>query len=76
MTNKYYIDACIWRDFYENRSDRFRPLGDWAFDLFRMIIETQSTVFYSDLIVDELSIAYDKKGIKEIFKNHDTSFPL
>ena len=68
MAKKFYVDACIWRDYYENREDRFRPLGEWAFELFRMIKETRSKVFYSDLIVEELSIAYDKKAILEIFK--------
>ncbi len=68
MVQKYYIDACIWRDFHENREDKFRPLGEWAFYLFRMIRETRSKVLYSDLIVEELSIAYDQKAIKEILK--------
>ncbi len=68
MTQKYYLDACIWRDFHENREDKFRPLGEWAFNLFRMIRETKGKVLYSDLVVEELSIAYDEKAIKEIFK--------
>lgn len=67
MPQKYYIDACIWRDFHENREDKFRPLGEWAFNLFRMIRETQSKVLCSDLVVEELSIAYDATEIKEIF---------
>lgn len=67
MPEKYYIDACIWRDFHENREDKFRPLGEWAFFLFRMIRETKSKVLYSDLVIKELSTAYDEKSIKEIF---------
>ena len=68
MPQKYYIDACIWRDFHENREDKFRPLGEWAFMLFRIIRETQSIVLYSDLVVEELSIAYGADQIREIFK--------
>lgn len=68
MLNKYYIDACIWRDFHENREDKFRPLGEWAFNLFRMIRETKSKVLYSNIVVEELSKAYDANEIKEIFK--------
>ena len=67
MTDKYYIDACIWRDFHENREDKFRPLGEWAFYLFRMIRETGSQVLYSELVQEELSIAYDAKTITKIF---------
>ena len=63
---KYYVDTCIWRDFHENRSDRFRPLGEWAFQFFRMIKKTRSKVLYSSLILKELSIVFDKKTILEI----------
>jgi hypothetical protein len=39
MVKKCYIDAAIWRGLHENRSDRFRPLGDWAFELVKKIIK-------------------------------------
>ena len=68
MVEKYYIDACIWRDFHENREDKFRPLGEWAFNLFRLIRETKSKVLYSDLIKDELSKDYNQEQIVEIFR--------
>ena len=36
--NIYYVDSAIWRDLHENRTDKFRPLGEWAFELFRKIL--------------------------------------
>ena len=42
MNKKYYIDSNIWRDYFENRSDRFRPLGDWALMFFKEIIINES----------------------------------
>jgi len=68
MTERYYVDACIWRDFHENREDKFRPLGEWAFNLFRMIKDIKATVLYSDIIVDELSKDFNREQIKGIFK--------
>ena len=68
MENKYYVDACIWRDFHENREDKFRPLGEWAFNFFRMVKQTKSKILYSDLIIKELSISYHEEKIKETFK--------
>ena len=68
MTEKYYIDACIWRDLYENRVDKYRPLGEWAFEFFRMIKETKSIALYSDLVIKELATAYNQEKIKEMFK--------
>lgn len=68
MIQKYYIDACIWRDFHENREDNFRPLGEWAFRFLRMIKENKSIVLYSSLTVDELSKDFNPKQIEEIFR--------
>ena len=68
MPQKYYIDACIWRDFHENREDKFRPLGEWAFEMFRKIKANKSIVLYSDLTVDELSKDFNPEQIKDIFK--------
>ena len=66
MVDKYYIDSAIWRDLHENRTDKFRPLGDWAFELFRKIRENKEKALYSDLVVDELSKDFDKETITNI----------
>ncbi len=67
MPQRYYIDACIWRDLHENRSDKFRPLGEWAFEMFKMIKETKSKALYSELVLKELSITYSEEKIREMF---------
>ena len=65
---KYYIDACIWRDYFENRSDKFRPLGDWALALIKKIIKDEDGyILYSDLIEDELLDYLTEKQVNEIF---------
>lgn len=67
MAKKYYIDACIWIDYFENRSDRFRPLGDWALRLLQTIIEDEDMVLYSDLLIQEIcSAGYEEEKVKEI----------
>ncbi|MFA5141895.1 MAG: PIN domain-containing protein [Candidatus Woesearchaeota archaeon] len=65
MTQKYYLDTCIWRDYFENRSDRFRPLGDWAFTLLSNIVQNEDLVLYSDLTIQELNKDLNHKKIKE-----------
>ncbi|MBN1376962.1 PIN domain-containing protein [Candidatus Woesearchaeota archaeon] len=67
MKNKYYIDTCIWRDYFENRKDKFRPLGEWAFKLFKKIILNNEKVIYSEVVVEELLNYFNKEKIKEIF---------
>ncbi len=66
MTEKYYLDSCIWIDYFENRSDRFRPLGDWAFSLIKKIIRESNLIIYSDLVEEELLKYFDDIRIKEI----------
>jgi len=69
---KYYIDSCIWRDYLENRSDRFRPLGDWALALINKIIEEEGIVIYSQLILKELIEYMPEQRIKDMLN----IFPL
>jgi len=64
---KYYLDTSIWRDYYENRSDRFRPLGEWALKLINYIIENKDFILYSDLVVRELKVKYSEEEINKIF---------
>ncbi|MDD5418131.1 MAG: PIN domain-containing protein [Candidatus Nanoarchaeia archaeon] len=66
MQKKYYIDSCIWIDYFENRSDRFKPLGDWAFLLFKKIINENNLILYSDLLQGELSNLFNESDITEI----------
>jgi len=64
---KYYVDTSIWRDYYEDRKDKLKPLGEFAFEFFRKVKLNADKIFYSDLIIEELNIAYNEKEIKEIF---------
>ncbi len=67
MIPKYYVDTCIWRDFGEQRKDKFRPLGEWAFEFFKKVKESKEIRLYSDLVVRELSLAYSESKIQELF---------
>ena len=60
---KYYLNTSIWRDYFENRSDKFRPLGEWAYSLIKMALENGCSILYSDLVVDELKIKYSLEEI-------------
>jgi|SRR3989344_1646032 len=64
---KFYFDTSIWRDYYENRSDKFRPLGEWALMLVNKIISEEHIVLYSDLVTTELKIHYTEEEIKKMF---------
>lgn len=63
---KYYLDTAIWRDLHENRTDRFRPLGEWAFELIRKIREEKQIILYSDAVIGELIKYFE--NVDEIFR--------
>jgi predicted nucleic acid-binding protein len=65
---RYYIDTCIWRDYYENRCDRFRPLGEWALRFIKKAIYEDSTIFFSAAVLDELYLFWDETTVKNAFQ--------
>jgi len=64
---KYYVDVCIWRDLKDDRTDRFRPLGEWAFRFFALVRINKDLVLYSDIVITELLKEFEKKDIDELF---------
>jgi predicted nucleic acid-binding protein len=66
MGETYYVDTSIWRDYYEDRSDGIRPLGEFAFRFFSYCIESEIIILYSELVLEELGTAYNKNEIKKI----------
>jgi len=71
MTQSFYLDSSIWRDYYENRSDNLRPLGEWALMLINNILESGDFILYSDFIIEELKIKYSEEGIRNILEIAD-----
>tara|TARA_Y100000310_G_C20694071_1_gene824216 strand:- start:264 stop:686 length:423 start_codon:yes stop_codon:yes gene_type:complete len=64
---KYFIDTCIWRDFYEDRfSKSGRPLGKNATDLFLKILKRNDKILFSESLILELKIDYNKQDINDM----------
>ena len=68
---KYYLDTSIWLDYYENRQDRFRPLGEWALALLSQIKERKDTILVSDVILRELGTKYTELQINNILESYE-----
>jgi len=66
MAQKFYLDSAIWRDYSENRSDRFRPLGEWALTLINNALENEDFILYSDFVIKELKVKYSDEEINNI----------
>lgn len=67
MAEKYLIDTCIWRDFYEERFSKIgRPLGKYAGNLFQKILKNKDEIYYSDSLIWELKRRYSEEEIKDL----------
>lgn len=55
-----YLDTNIYIDYFENRSDRLRPLGEFAFNLIKKALNCEYKIIVSSLVMDEL----DFKGFE------------
>jgi hypothetical protein len=71
---RYYVDTAIWRDYLENRHDRFRPLGDWALDFFKKAEERGDELLASKMVVLELKRAHTDSGIDDMMVTFKVRF--
>ena len=62
-----YVDTNVWLDYLENRSDYIRPLGEFAFSLFKRALECEHELVISDFVLEELSRFAPEKKVGQIF---------
>ena len=65
---KIYLDTNIYIDYLENRKDRLRPLGDFAFNLIKRVIKCEFYIVISDLVIQELERNMNRDKIYELIK--------
>ena len=72
MAQRFYLDTAIWRDYFEDRRDGIRPLGEFAFQFLRNCDKQGCMILYSELVVHELKRDYSDEKIKQVFSpfNH------
>ena len=63
-----YLDTCIYLDYWQGRTDRLRPLGEFAFQLIRGAIQCEFEIVVSDWVIEELEHHIRKKELNEILK--------
>lgn len=64
---KYYVDTCVWRDYYENRfGQRGKPLGEFAEKFFFKAIKKRDIILFSNLTIKELKTAFSNEEIDEM----------
>ncbi|MBU2101012.1 hypothetical protein KKG83_00365 [Candidatus Micrarchaeota archaeon] len=66
---KFYLDTCIWRDYFEDRKDNLKPLGEFAFQFLKKCIKENAVIFVSDLVIEELKKDYSLEQIELMFSD-------
>lgn len=67
MVLKVYCDTNIFIDYFDERSDRLRPLKDFAFEFFSRGWNCSFELIVSDWLLTELKQNLEEKQINEIF---------
>lgn len=69
VSNNYYLDTSIWRDYFEDRKDNLRPLGEFAFRFLKECQKRKDIVFVSDIVKKELLKYFSIELVNEIFSS-------
>jgi len=69
---KFYLNTCIWRDFFEDRFDGLKPLGEFAFQFLKQCQEKGIEILVSDTVVLELEASLSKGRVKEMFSSFES----
>jgi predicted nucleic acid-binding protein len=69
MQRKFYLDTSIWRDYFEDRRDGIRPLGEFAFRFLKECEKKGIPIIVSDAVIIELEARISKERVKEIFSS-------
>ena len=69
MAERVYLDTSIWRDYFEDRKDSIRPLGEFAFQFLKCCGAEGCLVLYSEFVVYELRKDYSEEEINLVFSS-------
>lgn len=66
MAEKYYLDTSIWMDYYEDRRDPSKNIGEIAYKLLCKLLASKSKIVVSTFLLKELETAYSIDKIRGI----------
>lgn len=69
MAKKFYLDTAIWRDYFEDRRDGIRPLGEFAFQFLKRCGERKDFIIVSSAVRKELLDYYSEERLRLVFSS-------
>lgn len=55
MSTRIYVDANIYLDYFEERSNGMRPLSEFAFKVFKRALECEFEIVLSNIVMNEIN---------------------
>jgi predicted nucleic acid-binding protein len=74
MHEKYYLDTSVWMDYYEDRKDPSRDIGEYAFKLLCKLFASKSIIVVSDFLMRELETYYSLDMIRGMSRPFESIF--
>ena len=68
MKQRFYPDTSIWRDYFEDRGNGVRPLGEFAFQFLKECRKWKCQILYSEPVLFELK-DFPKQWVEEMFSS-------
>jgi predicted nucleic acid-binding protein len=69
VMTSYYVDPCIWKDYYDNREEpQGKPLGKFALFFLHKVMTNRDTILISRLTFDELQKYHSSQELLEMFR--------
>ena len=62
-----YLDTNVYLDYLEGRTDKLRPLGEFAFQLIKRAIECEFKIVVSSFVIEELENNIDMDKVDDLF---------
>lgn len=69
MSKLIYVDTNVYIDLFENRTDKFRPLGEIAAQLFSRALNCEFNIAISSLVIKEIEDNGFEKDFNILLKN-------
>lgn len=67
MAKLIYIDTNVYLDYLENRIDKMRPLGEFAYNIFKRTFECEFIIITSELVFRELDRKASPFSVRHLF---------
>ncbi len=64
MHGRYYLDTSVWMDYYEDRKDSSKNIGEYAYMLLSKILKSGSKIIVSSFLLRELEAHYSLDMIR------------